>query len=289
MKEYLSIKEFSKLSGIEQTTLRYWDDIGLFSPAKRNPENNYRYYSPEQIITVNFVTVLSELNIPLKTIGEMESGRTPERIVGLIEQQEKQLDVEMRRLRDCFSIIHTRRELINYGTRLKEGFRVVDGIRVDRNSTSDKGTWVNSKSVAVLRRDGRSYILGPRNEWKTGEPFYEYFMKFCDAAEDMRINLSFPIGGYHESMSSFLEAPGEPDYFISLDPAGNRKFEAGKYLIGFYHGYYGMFGDLPERMAAYAKDHSLNLVGPVYTVYLLDEVCMPESSQYLAQISVAIS
>ena len=94
MKNFLTVKEFSRLSGIERTTLRYWDEIGLFSPAKRDPENNYRYYSSDQIIMVNFINVLSDLNIPLKTIGEMSGKRTPESIVRLIEQREKELDME---------------------------------------------------------------------------------------------------------------------------------------------------------------------------------------------------
>ena len=72
MKDFLSTQEFSKLSGIATSTLRYWDDIGLFSPRKRNPENNCRYYTPDQMIAVKFITVLSDLKIPLKIISDAE-------------------------------------------------------------------------------------------------------------------------------------------------------------------------------------------------------------------------
>jgi len=289
MKELLTIKEFSKLSGIEQTTLRYWDDIGLFSPAKRDPENNYRYYSPQQIIAVNFITVLSELNIPLKTISEMEQERTPERIVRLIASQEMQLDMEMRKLRERYSIIHIRRELINYGIKLCDGFTVVDGIRVDDEMpTEEEGLWIDTSEIAVLRRENKAFILGPRNHWKSGEPFYEYFMNFCNMADELRMNLSFPIGGYHDDMESFLRAPGEPDFFFSIDPTGNRRREAGKYLVGFCRGYYGELGDVADRMAVYAEENALTLHGPVFTMYLLDEICMRDPDQYLAQICVAV-
>jgi len=289
MKDFLTIKEFSKLSGIEQTTLRYWDDIGLFSPAKRDPENNYRYYTPQQIISVNFITVLSELNIPLKTIAEMERVRSPENIVDLIEQQEKQLDMELRRLRERYSIIHTRREFINHGIRLSKGYIAVDGIRVSSDvAAEDGGVWVDTDRISVLRRDSRAFILGPRNNWQRGEPFYEYFMRFCDMAEELRMNLCFPVGGYHDDMDSFMRAPGEPDFFFSVDPTGNRMREAGKYLVGYEKGYYGEIIDVHERMAAYAKEHALTLHGPVYTMYLLDEVCMKDPNRYLAQICIAV-
>ncbi|MCL1895284.1 MAG: MerR family transcriptional regulator [Clostridiales bacterium] len=289
MKEFLSVKEFSKFTGIEQTTLRYWDDIGLFSPAKRDPDNNYRYYSPEQIIAVNFITVLSELNVPLKTIGEMEKGRTPDSIVRLIEQQERLLDMEMRRLRECYSIIHTRLELINYGTKLVDGFSVVDGVRLDKDATGKDGTWVDETRIGTLEREERMFILGPRTEFKEGESFYEPFMKFCDSANELRMNLSFPIGGYHEGFDGFMRAPGRPDNFFSLDPTGNRSRVAGRYLIGFTRGYYGEFGNLHERMAAYMRDHSISVTGPVFSLYLHDEICLKDPKQYLVQVSVAIA
>ena len=285
MNNYLTIKEFSKLSGIEQTTLRYWDDIGLFSPTRRNPENNYRYYSPQQIISVNFITVLSELNIPLKTIGEFDKGRTPEKIERLLAGKEMQLDNEMRKLRERYSIIHTRRELINYGLRLQKGFSVINGEMID---DPEEGLWVDANEIAVLQREAKAFILGPRNHWKHGDSFFEYFMDFCKSADELRVNLSFPIGAYHDDMESFLKAPGEPDYFCSIDPTGNRKMAAGKYLVGYSRGFYGDFGDLNERMKAYSEEKKLKLHGPVYTIYLHDEICITDPDQYLAQVSVAV-
>ena len=91
MNGLLTIKEFSELSGVEATTLRYWDDVGLFSPIMRNPDNNYRYYSMPQLIALNFITVLSDLNISLKTIGDLDKNRDPDKFIKLIDKQEVML------------------------------------------------------------------------------------------------------------------------------------------------------------------------------------------------------
>jgi len=289
MKDFLTIKEFSKLSGIERTTLRWWDEQGIFSPAKRDPENDYRYYTPEQIIAVNFITVMSSLGLPLKTIAESEGVRNPEKIVRLIEQQEKKIDMELRRLRECYSIIHTRREMINYGMRVLEGFDILHGIRLDSTDESEKAKYVDVNKIAILNRDDTPYVLGPRNEWKEGEGFFEPFTKFCNAANDFRINLSFPIGGYHDNWDEYIKAPQCPNHFISIDPTGNRKREEGKFLIGFSQGYYGQFGDLPKRLEACIEKNSLTVSGPVYTMYLHDEISTKDPSKYLAQICVAVS
>ena len=144
MKEYLSIQEFSKLSGIESSTLRYWDEIGLFSPIIRNPDNNYRYYSPVQLIALNFVTTLSDLNLPLKTIAELRKERDPENLLELLEKQERQMDMEMAQLRQRYSIIHARQELIR------------DGLKV------------GDKDIFIDHREDRSIILWPRNDYGRG-------------------------------------------------------------------------------------------------------------------------
>ena len=265
MKDFLSIREFSKLSGITITTLRFWDDIGLFSPHKRNPENNYRYYTPDQIISVNFIKVLSDLKVPLKTIGDADKIRNPTSIVNLIKLQEMNLQKDMDELRTRYSIMFARREMILYGMS------------------------VNESEVTVMQREEFGYILGPRNDFDDGGGFYGPFTRFCQAAGEYRMNLSSPIGGYHENMESFLDKPGKPDYFFSIDLTGNRKRPAGDYLIGFARGYYGELDDVAERMKVYAKDNALTLSGPVYTTYLHDEICIKNPSQYLAQICVAVS
>ena len=288
MKDYLSIREFARLSGIETTTLRYWDEIGLFSPMKRDPENNYRYYTPDQMIAVNFISVLSGLQIPLKSIQDVSASRTPDRIARLIEQQERQLDQEIRRLQECHSIIHARLELINYGTRVREGYQEADGLRAFGDPDASPSLNVNTDTIAVLYREEKAFVLGPPAGFEEGKPFYEPFIRFIQAAEDLRINLSYPIGGYHQNMDNFIKAPGAPDHFYSLDPTGNRRWVEGKYLVGFSHGYYGELGDVAERMRSYAAKQRLRLSGPVYTLYLHDEICIADPGDYMCQVFVAV-
>ena len=245
-------------------TLRYWDEIGLFAPAMRNPESGYRYYSPQQVTTINFVKVMGKLDIPLKRINDAVHCMNCENIIDLIEEQERLFDAQMHKLRESYSIIHTRRALIKAGLKADVG------------------------KISVKRMTEKAIILGPKNDF-TGEAFYEPFMHFCNSAEELRINLGYPIGAYHGTMKSYLDNPSQPEHFFSLDPTGNTKWTAGKYLEGYARGYYGEFGDLPERMTAYAEEHALSFTGPVYAVYLLDEICISDPSQYLVQVSAAVS
>lgn len=265
MDDYLSIQEFSKLSGVESTTLRYWDEIGIFSPLRRHPVNNYRCYSTAQLLALNFVTTLSELEIPLKMIAELRKERDPESFLNLLEKLEHQMDMEMRSLRMRYSIIHARRDLINMGMK------------------------ADLDSVSVASLDEKAMFLWPPNEYSEEDTFIEPLASYVAKTGEYHINLSFPVGGYFDNMDDFIKAPGRPSRFLSIDPIGIHTRKAGEYLTGYARGYYGELGDLPERMAAYAKEHLLHITGPVYVSYLHEEICTKEPSEYLAQCCVMVT
>ena len=264
MKDLFSIKEFSDISGVESTVLRYWDEIGIFCPMNRNPENNYRYYSIVQLLTLNFVTTLSDLGIPLKTIAELRKERDPESILALLSKRERELDMELRTLRLRSSIIHAREDLIMRGLRVDEA------------------------QVSVQHMPEMAFVLWPRNEYEEGDAFIDPLAAFINKTEKHHINLCFPVGGYWSSMEAFVKEPARPEHFFSIDPIGTHIQKEGEYLVGFARGYYGEMGDLPKRMTSYTEENSLTFSGPVFTAYLLEEICNQDTSQYLAQTYVAV-
>ena len=260
----LTIKEFSEFTGVSQSTLRYYDEIGLLPAAERG-ENNYRYYIPFQLITINFINVLVDLGIPLSTIKELAAERTPESMIDLLRRQEVILDYKLYELRTAYSIIHTYRNSIQDGMLASEG------------------------DVFTQEFDEARLILGPINDFARHDTFYSSFVNFCNAANDNRINLRYPIGGFHANIDAFFDSPGRPDRYFSFDPIGNAVRKKGLYLVGYERGYYGEFDVLPVKMAKYAKEHSLSFSGPVYTIYLHDEICMVNPDQYLSRTMVAVS
>ncbi|MDR1891661.1 MAG: MerR family transcriptional regulator [Oscillospiraceae bacterium] len=262
--ELMTMKKFAEFSGVKTTSLRYYDEIGLFCPAQRG-ENNYRYYSPQQIITVNLIQTLTKLDIPLEQIGEMERNRTPEKIMEMLIEQEENLDRQLRHIRECYTIIHTITRMIQTGCAAKE--------------------------TEITDCELREFpvVMGPVNDFENNQLFYETFIRFCSEAERQRINLCYPIGGYFESIDVFLETPAQPTRFFSLDPTGTDKKAAGRYLVGYARGYYGEMGDVPQRLTAYAREHNLKFTGALYVIYVHDELSVKETHRYLAQVSVPVA
>lgn len=65
-KNLLSIGELSKITGVHIKALRYYDSLGILTPAYVDPESNYRYYSFCQKAVVDAIQFCVDLDIPLK-------------------------------------------------------------------------------------------------------------------------------------------------------------------------------------------------------------------------------
>lgn len=62
-----TIKEVADLAGVSTRTIRYYDEIGLLSPAETR-DNGYRYYDQDSLLMLQQIMFLRELDVPLKEI-----------------------------------------------------------------------------------------------------------------------------------------------------------------------------------------------------------------------------
>jgi DNA-binding transcriptional MerR regulator len=261
--QLLSISSFSNFTGISRSTLIYYDEIGLFHPAERG-ENNYRYYLPQQIITVNLISVLRTLEIPLKQIIELNKNRSPEKIMELLEAKKHDLDERLKALNESYKMIQVFGTLIN------------DGLDIDE------------KDIIVEDMPQLNIMLGDINNFGSSKSFYETYIQFCEESKEKGLNLSYPVGGYFENMKAFIREPSRPKRFFFVNPDGKVKKLEGKYLVGYVRGFYGQPDTISQRMSDYARDHSISLHGPVYNIYLHDELSIEDPDRYLLQVCVQI-
>jgi DNA-binding transcriptional MerR regulator len=261
--ELLSIKDFAKLTGVKESALRYFDNLGLFSPTKRG-SNGYRYYSPQQIITINSINLLHDLGMPTRQITDIEGNRTPQLMLEVLTKKENELESELHRVEKAYNVVHTLRRMISLGQAADES------------------------SIETRYIDELPLVVGPKNEFGNSKMFYDAFLKFCDQAPAYRIDLRLPVGGKFKDFDSFIEAPSEPTWFFSCDPKGLDKRVAGKFLCAYGRGYYGQYAETVARMKAYIEERDLKPNGPVYIAYLLDELSEIDPDNYLAQILVSV-
>lgn len=54
------------MRNVNQKSLRYYERIGVLTPAYTDPETGYRYYALEQLVEMDMILMCLELNIPLR-------------------------------------------------------------------------------------------------------------------------------------------------------------------------------------------------------------------------------
>jgi len=99
----LKIGEFSRLSMVPVSTLRYYDDIGLLSPVEVDSFTGYRYYSAEQLPKLNRITTLKDLGLSLTEIVQLTAdGASSDDLRRMLErkklEREQALEAEKGRL-----------------------------------------------------------------------------------------------------------------------------------------------------------------------------------------------
>ncbi|MDR0325988.1 MAG: MerR family DNA-binding transcriptional regulator [Oscillospiraceae bacterium] len=257
----LTIGEFSEATGIPVTTLIYYDNKGLLHPVQRG-RNKYRYYSYYQTITVKLIHVLKNCHVPLNIIKAVMQKRTPETLLELLMQQEQEIPKKQKNLLEAQKLIHI----------------FTDHICKGLSAESDQ------VSAGYLPRS--AFSLGALNDFTSEDSFYAAYHRYCRNTSAGSGNLSYPVGGWWSDMESFLQNPVRPERFFSVDPDGKQVKPSGRYLVGYTQCFYGEINDLPERMVAYAKEHSLRFTGPMFNVFLLDEVSTVDPNHYMLQASI---
>ena len=96
----MNIKQAEALSGVSKRNIRYYEQAGLLRPT-RNPENDYREYSPEDIQTLKLIRALRMVDMPLEQVKAVLLGSTDLRTAAAAQktrlaQQAAQLEVAIR-------------------------------------------------------------------------------------------------------------------------------------------------------------------------------------------------
>ena len=93
-----SINELAKLAGISTRTLRYYDKQGLLK-ARRNPENNYRYYEESEVDQLQKILFLKLFDLPLEQIKQVMQ-TSPETQYQVLRNQRSKLVAQQQYLGD---------------------------------------------------------------------------------------------------------------------------------------------------------------------------------------------
>lgn len=91
----MNIKQAEELTGVPRQNIRFYEKEGLLQP-QRDPGNDYRHYSEEDIRTLKLIRALRMLDMPLPQIRAILLGNIP--LAQAANEQQKRLEEQSREL-----------------------------------------------------------------------------------------------------------------------------------------------------------------------------------------------
>jgi DNA-binding transcriptional MerR regulator len=264
-KELMDIKRFSEYTGIPASTLRYYDQNGIFAPIHKDG-NGRRKYHISQVTTANLIKFLVSAKVPLAMIKDFVANRDDyDYTYRTLREQEYQISSQIQDLQLVQQSIGVIKDMINEVERIRD-LRAI-----------------------VLQPQGERHIaVAPENKPFAKGEYYDAFTKAWKVMEGFGYRGNFPIGGYTRNFIDFMKRPWSPDNFFSLNPRGFSTMRAGTYVVAYTQGDYGEDDDVVERLQTFIRERKLKIYNGVYQIYIRDEVTSGNPERYISKVMVRV-
>lgn len=110
--------QFAKMHQLNNRTLHYYDQIGLFSPAFIG-ENGYRYYTYRQSPVLEFLLAMRELDMSIDEIKAYMDNRTYEGFRKVLQTKTVEIDNTIDRLTYLRNLLTAKEEQLNLAEHVK--------------------------------------------------------------------------------------------------------------------------------------------------------------------------
>ncbi|WP_336760157.1 MerR family transcriptional regulator [Paenibacillus sp. USHLN196] len=265
---HLSSGQFAKLMGISKDTLFHYDRLGILSPEIK-ADNGYRYYSMNQMDVFKVITILKELDMPLKEIKDYLDQRSPEKLITLLEGEEALLEVKINKLIKMKKLISKKKEITASALKINPAF------------------------IGLEDMSAEALVITAADPYTNDESFYESMLKHDKYLESHHLDTSHTVGWMRDTKAVLANEAFNYDYLytrISNDSThANFKKENGTYLIAYHTDGYSSVETTYDRMLQHSEREGLNLNGYFYEDVLLDDLSVRGYEHYTIKISVRIS
>lgn len=253
--ELQTITQVSKQFSISTRTLRYYEQIGLITPAKKE-DFSYRVYDIEAITRLRQIIILRKLRIPLKQIAEILLNADVRVAIDILENNLAAMDEEITALSTIRSVVKAFIEHLNLGSEIfalpdDEGLlEIVDSLTVSKinfkeeksmeqlNQASEKLNKMEDKDVRIVYLPpmtvAAAYASGEDCEGKTFDMINQFvkdsgLLKIKPDARSFGFDCSMGATGIGEPSRTYEMWVSVPDDLEIPMPLVKRTFHGGLY------------------------------------------------------------
>ncbi len=131
----LTIGQMARIFNITPKTLRHYDFIGLFSPSHVNEDNQYRYYTSDQVNQLRRILFFRSIGLGPEVIRELVQSGTvddTEKVKCILLEHSESIHREMTRQQDLLNAVEEMISNMDYtrGMHMKPKITTRDGFNV---------------------------------------------------------------------------------------------------------------------------------------------------------------
>lgn len=120
------IGDFSKLTKVSVRMLRYYDEAGLFKPAKIDDFTGYRYYSAKQIPQINLIVSLRDMGFNIADIAVIIKENSNEKLEEILKAKSEEIknniraeEIRLKKINSAIKDMKKERINMSYNVTLK--------------------------------------------------------------------------------------------------------------------------------------------------------------------------
>lgn len=270
----MNISTFAKLTETPIDTLKYYDRVDLLKPHRVDKSNSYRYYSPDQAITLSKIKYLRALDISIPKIKEYLTNLDIDISIDLVNDRINALDRMICEYEVQKSILLRRRYYLKLAKNAKQK---IDSLDLN------------------LMGDRYYYSLGKIDE--TYEDVAKTFLEMSSTLSDDNIlpffrqygfvipKIDLMAGKHIEQCICFIFV--EENYLKEIPQI--MKAPAGYYLCGYHKGAVFNRKELLDRMLEYIHSRGYVVNGDALQIKLTDEDETTRENDYMYQIQIPVT
>lgn len=267
----LRIGEVARLFNLSVGTLRHYEQMGLLEPAYVDAASGYRYYGARQLSTLNTISHLRVLDLPLAQIREFVTTRDVDLMQRQLAQQQELIE-------------RKRRELERVSRKIDDRLVLLRGAL---DAELDTIYEVNAPELrcAVLRERVNptdAYAL----EWQIRQLQKGQHETFVFLG-----NLGVGIAPERIATGDF---DGYDEVFLLLDDTDDYLGDvevrpATRCLTVSFRGTHGQAAPHYERLLDHMHERDLSPAGPSREIALIDDIISDDPATYVTQITVPVT
>ncbi len=267
-KSTFRIGELSKLFDVGVDSIRYYEEVGILNPI-RNPNNNYRLYTVEDVRKLTMIRELLNLNFSTEQIKEFDDNRTIQNTISLLVQELNIVNDSILKLYETKNSIQSRLNSFkrNLAIDTFEEIHVLDlyerpCIMVNDGNLPDE--YIDYYLVKYMRsRQKRVDTIGA-----------------CDCYT-LDIKNSDPTSAYYRTKNLFF-------YSDMITYQSNYTLPAGKYLSVTYRGPSSRTKLFVPQLFKYAMEHKLQVLDDPIEFCHIDDYETAIEAEYITELQLAV-